>query len=138
MLTCGLAAAEVHEHSGVRIQAGEVCSAVETGSVRTERRLPEAHGSVRQEAWCRHRHRHRGGRPEVPGVQAESLQPVSVRGEVPRRLVSELRREDALDAEVGHAASVHDDEEPLSGAGPSGAPGYKHAAWGLMAPSSHT
>lgn len=84
---------------------------METGSVRVKR-LPIAHPLVLQAAWHRHRHRDRRRRSEAPGVQTETAgdpPQVSVRGELhQRRLVSELRGQDALDAEVRHSASVHD------------------------------
>ena len=92
-------------NSGVGVNSAEVC-VMETGSTRVKR-LSEARSSVLQAAWYRHR-----GRPEAPGVWTEPggepLQ-IQVRGGLhDRRLVSELRGEDALDAEVRHSASLHD------------------------------
>lgn len=83
---------------------------METGSIRAKR-LSKAHPSVLQAAWHRHRDRDRRRRSEAPGVQSKSVRDsreISVRWEAhDRRLESELRGEDALDAEVRHSASVH-------------------------------
>lgn len=72
-----------------------------------EKPLSEVHPPVRQEV---HRDPEGRRRPEAPGVHAEpawlSLELLWKR--LGRRLVSELRGQDALDAEVRHSASVHD------------------------------
>lgn len=106
--TCWVSTVKVHEHSGVGIKAGEVC-AVQPCSVRVKH-LSKAQALVLQAARQGHRHRHwhRRWRPEVPRFQTESPLEIFIRWEVHHRgLVSQLRRKDALDAEVRHSASVH-------------------------------